>query len=34
MSMSRRIPMTAGRERPANIAVLLREAFVALNDLV
>jgi DNA-binding MarR family transcriptional regulator len=26
--------MTAGRERPTNLAVLMREAFVALNDLV
>jgi DNA-binding MarR family transcriptional regulator len=32
--MSSRIPVTAGRERPANLAVLMREAFVALNDLV
>ena len=32
--MSRRLPRTAGHERPANIAVLLREAFVVLNDLV
>ena len=32
--MSRRLPSTAGHERPANIAVLLREAFVVLNDLV
>ena len=32
--MSRRLPTLAGRERPANIAVLLREAFVAINDLV
>lgn len=32
--MSRRIPIVLGRERPANIVVLLREAFVALNDLV
>lgn len=32
--MSRRIPNLAGRERPANLAVLMREAFVALNDLV
>jgi DNA-binding MarR family transcriptional regulator len=32
--MSSRIPTLAGRERPANLAVLLREAFVALNDLV
>ena len=34
MSMSRRIPVLAGRERPANLAVLMREAFVAINDLV
>ena len=32
--MSRRDPITGGRERPANLAVLMREAFVALNDLV
>ena len=32
--MSRRIPVTDGRERPANLAMLMREAFVALNDLV
>ncbi len=32
--MSRRIPVLAGRERPANLAVLMREAFVAINDLV
>jgi len=32
--MSRRIPYLAGRERPANLAVLMREAFIALNDLV
>jgi DNA-binding MarR family transcriptional regulator len=32
--MSRRIPQLAGKERPANLAVLMREAFVALNDLV
>ncbi len=32
--MARRIPTLAGRERPANLAVLLREAFVAINDLV
>lgn len=31
--MSTRIPTLAGRERPANLAVLLRETFVALNDL-
>ena len=27
-------PQTDGRERPVNLAVLMREAFVALNDLV
>src|ERR687893_469000 len=32
--MSRRLPMLAGRERPANLGVLLREAFVALNNSV
>jgi DNA-binding MarR family transcriptional regulator len=32
--MSRRLPRLAGRERPANLAVLMREAFVALNDRV
>ncbi|MHC1560498.1 MarR family winged helix-turn-helix transcriptional regulator [Actinomycetospora sp. C-140] len=32
--MSTRIPVLAGHERPANLAVLLREAFVALNDVV
>ena len=32
--MSRRIPVLAGRERPANLAVLMRETFVAINDLV
>lgn len=31
--MSTRIPQLAGRQRPANLAVLLRETFVALNDL-
>jgi DNA-binding MarR family transcriptional regulator len=31
--MSRRIPTLAGRERPANLAVLLRETFVVLNNL-
>ena len=31
--MSTRIPTLAGRQRPANLAVLLRETFVALNDL-
>jgi hypothetical protein len=34
MSTSRRIPVLAGREGPANLAVLMREAFVAINDLV
>src|SRR5664279_1001940 len=34
MSMSPRRPITAGRERPTNLAVLMREAFVALNDVV
>jgi DNA-binding MarR family transcriptional regulator len=32
--MSRRLPSLAGHERPANLAVLMREAFVALNDRV
>ena len=32
--MSRPRPITAGSERPVNLAVLMREAFVALNDLV
>ena len=32
--MSTRIPMTLGRPRPANLAVLMREVFIALNDLV
>ncbi len=32
--MSRPRPVTAGRARPTNLAVLLREAFVALNDRV
>ena len=32
--MSRRIPVLDGRERPPNLATLMREAFVALNDLV
>lgn len=31
--MSRPRPITAGRERPTNLAVSLREAFVALNDI-
>jgi DNA-binding MarR family transcriptional regulator len=32
--MSSRIPQLGGTERPANLAVLMREAFIALNDLV
>jgi len=32
--MSRRIPVTGGRERPANLGIALREAFIAVNDLV
>jgi DNA-binding MarR family transcriptional regulator len=32
--MSSRRPITAGRERPTNLAVLMRDAFIALNDLV
>ena len=32
--MSRPRPITAGLERPVNLAVLMREAFVALNDVV
>jgi DNA-binding MarR family transcriptional regulator len=32
--MSTRIPQVAGKERPANLAVLMREVFVALNDIV
>jgi DNA-binding MarR family transcriptional regulator len=32
--MSRRIPTTLGRPRPANLAVLMREVFIALNGLV
>ena len=32
--MSRPRPITAGRERPVNIVVLLREAYVALDSLV
>src|ERR671931_2372658 len=32
--MSTRIPTLTGRRRPANLGVLLRETFVALNDLV
>jgi DNA-binding MarR family transcriptional regulator len=33
MSKSTRIPQSGGRERAANTVLLLREAFVALNDL-
>ena len=32
--MSRPRPQTAGRDRPVNLAVLMREAFVAINDVV
>jgi DNA-binding MarR family transcriptional regulator len=32
--MSRPRPITAGRARPTNLVVLMREAFTALNDLV
>jgi len=32
--MSTRIPVLAGHERPHNLVVLLREAYVALNDIV
>lgn len=32
--MSRPRPITAGRERPVNLVVLLREAYVALDNLV
>ena len=32
--MSRPRPITAGRARPTNLAVSMREAFTALNDLV
>jgi DNA-binding MarR family transcriptional regulator len=31
---SARIPVVDGRRRPTNIAMLLREAFIALNDQV
>jgi DNA-binding MarR family transcriptional regulator len=33
-AIPRRIPISAGQQRPANLAVLMREAFVTLNDLV
>ena len=32
--MARRLPQLSGAERPANLVVLLREAYVALNDVV
>jgi DNA-binding MarR family transcriptional regulator len=32
--MSRPRPITAGHERLTNLAVLMREAFIAMNDLV
>lgn len=32
--MSTRIPTSRGRQRPVTLAVLMREAFIALNDLV
>jgi DNA-binding MarR family transcriptional regulator len=32
--VSTRIPHLDGRERPSNLAVLMREAYVAVNDLV
>lgn len=32
--MSRPRPITGGRARPVNLAVLLREAYLSLNDLV
>ena len=32
--MARRLPELDGRERPANLVVLLREAYVLLNDVV
>ena len=32
--MSRALPVLHGRERPANLVVLLREAYVRLNDVV
>src|SRR5262249_2540657 len=34
LSMSRPRPITAGRERPVNLGVALREAFIAVNELV
>ena len=32
--MARALPVLHGRERPANLVVLLREAYLRLNDLV
>ena len=32
--MTRHLPVLHGRERPANLVVLLREAYVRLNDVV
>jgi DNA-binding MarR family transcriptional regulator len=32
--VSTRLPVLAGATRPVNVVILLREAFVALNDLV
>jgi len=32
--MSRALPVLHGRERPANLVVLLREAYVRLNDVL
>jgi DNA-binding MarR family transcriptional regulator len=32
--MSRRIPMRGGHERPLNLAALMRETFVTLNNLI
>ncbi len=32
--MARGLPILAGQERPANTVLLLREAFIALNNLV
>src|SRR3954454_6170571 len=31
--MPRRLPITSGRQRTANLAVLMRETFVVLSDL-
>ncbi len=32
--MATRLPVLAGRERPHNLVLLLRESFTALNDIV